>query len=807
MLTPIPQMTPTPSLIRVNPDNYTAQAAAYNVEHPPEKISSIMDPFYSDTFVETDDFIAWSKLFPYELMILEADPSGALAKKDSFVLPIPPQEMTIQTPFAINQTVTMGGVVEEHNSAPIRIIQMSGTTGVAPLRLKASDDPPKPPMMKLIMDSVFMADKAIGGLSPLPEETAMKTSLEVANGSGYNQFRKLQHFLEGYALSKKKKENRNLRLGLAIWKEGVVYLVTPMAFTVRRTVSSPLEYLYDLQFRAFARKPIETIGASDATEINPKNDLNYLQKALNLFRDARAMVNIVVKAIRNVRAAVQQVMEVVRQAILYIKDIIGAIIDLIELPARIAQDFKRLVVGAWNDLQAAVATLGPHHGNEVTRVRNMAQTGTVAPADPAPSILDDVFGNPDNYSDFFTACPLDSFRVDANIQQKIDVELARVRNLTPSDFSAFRTQTIETMLDLANVLGVGDATIDATYGISEPQTTRTLTTQELNLLGALNDIADGFALMAMRRPYDQLTSVDYMAGYAARSGIAFVNPVSKFAVPMPYDMTLDQLANRYLGDPDRWVEIAAINGLRDPFIDEVGFQQYLLADGSGIYIIMSDVSKLNVRQAVWIGSTMIPREKRHILAIDKLDGNYRLTLDGADDLDRFTLAADAYIHSFLPDTVNSMQSIFIPSDQEGVIADEITRVPGVDMFDPLLKAGGIDLKVNQSGDLIITEDGDCKMAYGMQGIEQRIRLTIATPRGALMHHPGFGFPIQPGVSIADMSAQTMAESVRTMFGDDPVFGNLSNIKVTVQGPTAYVSMGLTVFGEDRPIDVSIAVMR
>ena len=793
-----------------NPDNYASDSAFHNVLYPPDQVSGIMDPFYANksptAFSVKDTNLSWGKLFPYELMLIEEASDGSLQRLNGFVLPIPPQEMTIQTPFAINQTVTMGGVVEEHNSAPIRIIQMSGTTGVAPLRLKASDDPPKSPMMKVIMDTVFMADKA--SASPTDKTGPVKTNTNVADGSGYNQFRNLQRFLEGYALAKKKKENRGLRLGLAIYKEGVVYLVTPMAFTVRRTVSSPLEYLYDLQFRAFARKPLQAIGSSSRQEINPKNELNYLQKAFNLLRDARAVVAMVKKAIRNVRAAVAKVMEAVRQAILFIKDVVGLLIDLIELPMRIAQDFKRLIIGAWNDLGAAVNELkGVFGSTEVSRTRNIAQTDSAAPADPVASTLDDVFANPDDYSSFFEKCPLDSFQIDANIQQKIDAELASVRKLTPSDFSSFRSLTITTMMDLANTLGVGDTTVDSMYGINEPQTSRTLTTQELNLLGALNDIADGFALLAMRRPYDQLTTTDYIAGYAAASGIVFNVPVSKYAVPMPYDMTLDQLANRYLGDPDRWIEIATINGLRDPYIDEVGFQQNLLTDGSGVYIVLSDVSKLNVRQAVWVGSTAVPREKRHILNIEKLDGNYRVTLDGADDLAKFTLASDAYIHSFLPDTVNSMQTIFIPSDQEGVISDEITRVPGVDMFDPLLKAGGIDLMVDQSGDLIITKDGDCRMAYGMQGIEQRIRLTIATPRGALMHHPGFGFPIKPGTSIADTSAQQMAQSIRTMFGDDPVFDNLSNIKVKVQGPTAYVSMGLTVFGQDRPIDISVAVLR
>ena len=56
--------------------------------------------------------------------------------------------------------------------------------------------------------------------------------------------------------------------------------------------------------------------------------------------------------------------------------------------------------------------------------------------------------------------------------------------------------------------------------------------------------------------------IEAVAGLARASGIAFTVPTSKFAVPFPYGMTLEMLAAQYLGSRDRWMEIAALNGLR-----------------------------------------------------------------------------------------------------------------------------------------------------------------------------------------------------------------------------------------------------
>jgi hypothetical protein len=86
-------------------------------------------------FVGDDiDGTRWNKVYPYQLIIVEKTASGYANTGKVFTLPIPPTDMQISTPFAITTSVTLGGIVEEHNGAPLRQIQFSGTTGVVPLK-------------------------------------------------------------------------------------------------------------------------------------------------------------------------------------------------------------------------------------------------------------------------------------------------------------------------------------------------------------------------------------------------------------------------------------------------------------------------------------------------------------------------------------------------------------------------------------------------------------------------------------------------------------------------------------------------
>src|SRR6266545_6447538 len=69
------------------------------------------------------DYARWNKLYPYALILAEAS-KGLSGNEDDFtigykevsrfVLPIPPDQLQITAPFAIQTTKTLGSVVEEH---------------------------------------------------------------------------------------------------------------------------------------------------------------------------------------------------------------------------------------------------------------------------------------------------------------------------------------------------------------------------------------------------------------------------------------------------------------------------------------------------------------------------------------------------------------------------------------------------------------------------------------------------------------------------------------------------------------------
>src|SRR5271166_1809368 len=88
------------------------------------------DPFINFVGLNTSDF---RQPYSYELCIFDG-----VNVIDSIVLPIAPQHIQMTTPPAINTTVTMKGIIEEHNGAPLRNITISGTMGVAPIDLMQS---------------------------------------------------------------------------------------------------------------------------------------------------------------------------------------------------------------------------------------------------------------------------------------------------------------------------------------------------------------------------------------------------------------------------------------------------------------------------------------------------------------------------------------------------------------------------------------------------------------------------------------------------------------------------------------------
>jgi hypothetical protein len=849
------------------PTAITSMARLASNENSVPRIDSAIDLAWEpkDIAVNNIDPTRWNKIYPYQLMVVKyvngkytSDLNG---EHWTFTLPFAPESMTITTPFASEVKATLEGIVEEHGGAPFRVINISGTTGVLPMRPAASTGRPNflnPNLLTLaggtVLSGVAVTETATR-LTPRPnlitaEEMGGDTPGSVLRSSGYYQLRLLQRFLERYSRIKMTAEGRDMRLVFATWKDEAVYLITPQTFDVSRSASSSLRYNYRFQARAWRRINLDVA----AREIHPieintggLQGLNAVGAILETARDTIAKQQVSIAAARG--DFQNALFGPVREIVLMAKSLSGAVVTLIDLTSNIIKDSQGSIVAnigslrdsaqsvdqaakgfvgnyiqASADLVAATdaAIFQPSSATNKLGLKEAANTQQALTSGEkttlestrndarSPLAIQKIFDNPLSAYSVFGAIEARRVNFTPDVGRKVADEIRRVQSFTRSDLLERQASIREFMEDFADSIGQGSTTFDSTLSrISRPQV-REATEADFEALWAMNSAVMAIDKLLLQRESRSSTNraVEYVAGLARGSGIAFQNPVSKFAVPFPYGGSLERLALQYLGGANRWHEIAALNGLRAPYVDETGFELPLLVNGNGNTLAVSDVSNLHVGQSVKIGSRLVPRTTRRITSIEKVTTSFHYVIvDGDADMSLYTTTAGATLHAYLPDTVNSNQQLFIPSPKS-VNPDLINRdVPGVPSFQTLLDAGGVDLALSSNNDIIVTEEGDTPWAVGLSNILQRLRILVSTPRGSLLQHPDVGIQIPVGSSTADLDAQGLLAATRDVLAQDSDFSRVDFAAVQKYGPIARQIIHVGVNGVEQLLPVSFDVVR
>lgn len=807
------------------------------------------EAFWSTTYRDSDiDELRWDQSFPFQLMILE-EVGGRYVElpggNSRFTLPIPPQSMTKSMPFAIGLTVTQGGVVEEHNGIPVRTISLQGTTGVLPGR-GAGTSLAKPNFLESVFAGTIRSAQGVANAAlKLDPNNGFRVNYiknddvlgELKGTTGYLQFLLLSQFLEAYAHVKKTKAGRKYRLAFAHWKTGEVYLVTPINLDVTQNVSSPLEYTFNFSMKAWKRIDLGW-GAAPLEPTTPSvRDPGAMQQVLSKLTAARAVIE---RSKDVISSAGQDVfslcIEPLRQTGLFIKDALGVALVAADLPNNIIQSMKGAIIevtslgdltsalqGVPEELVRSLAELGSissknevaagFHGAVPAESGGMPESKPQPPGPAgtgAPHPMNKILENPGDNYDFFSKLSPGRLNLRPATVAAMVKERERVREFQRIDFEQMRDGLASLQADFCDAVGLGNATYNRVMGRATPTSTRAPTDADYEVMYTLNAaIAEMNKLAVSGKVGDQnrIDVIDYIAGLAGRSGINFTIPASKFQVPFPYKNTLEQLATRYLGDPDRWMEIATLNRLRPPYVDEEGFDLSLLVNGNGNQVLVSTAENLFVGQPVWLKSNNQNKDKRRITAIDPVStGVVRVVVDGNPDLAKFTVSAQSTLHAFLPDTVNSMMLISIPSSSPAVEEDfQGKSIPGIDQFKNLLQAGGITLALDGTGDAAITPDGSWRYAVGMDALVQRVRIWASTVQGTLKRHPAFGIPIEVGASTADVSAKDLLDSLQTLSQFDRAFAGVENASVVKNGPTAQMHATFKIAGTSQLLPITIDV--
>lgn len=413
-------------------------------------------------------------------------------------------------------------------------------------------------------------------------------------------------------------------------------------------------------------------------------------------------------------------------------------------------------------------------------------------------------------------------------QQIVKSEIARINIFSKNNFLQAKRNIVGYRDRLTDTYGLGDSDYDKAYGKSAIPTQVAATIADVNLLVTLQAsiksidfiLANLFAVDMSLDPFALARS------NANNPGVNIGQYKSGRLVKLNYGESLESLANRYLGDPNKWVDIAIANGLKPPYIDEVGQRIPLLSNGSENQINLSEtdvngnlnIDKIYINQPVFLqSSTQVVVNQRTIINIRQVpvSGEIIIELDGDRNMDLYKTADSAHIRVFTPNTINSSFYTLIPS-QQPLPDDRNDDVPwflAKSAEDE--KRAKIDLAVNEDGDLTFTANGDISLSYGLDNAIQAIKLKIITELGSLRYHPTFGLinVIGNKNSNIDEVRDLLTQSILSQVQADSRFDRVEDLAVdylvnsqTNQGVGAMaISMSVRLAGGTQVIPISFTV--
>jgi hypothetical protein len=400
-----------------------------------------------------------------------------------------------------------------------------------------------------------------------------------------------------------------------------------------------------------------------------------------------------------------------------------------------------------------------------------------------------------------------------------------VSQYTRNDFVALQTNIMTYRDSQADILGLTDPTYNATYNRNPVAAQTAAQVQDVEYLETLQTAIQTVDFI-LANLFAVDTAVDPFALARANANNPNVD-IGQYSsgnlVRFQYGDDLESLAYRYLGDPDKWIDIAIANGLQPPYVDEVGQNVPLQANGNGNQINIAatgitgndNTELFYINQVIYLQSTTLPFPNQRTitnLEVVPATGDLILTLNGSSNLSQYTTATNATVLVYAPDTINSHAFILIPS-QDPLPNQRQETLPWFLASSPEDEiAMGIDLLLSPTDDLVFTPNHDLSLSYSLQNATQAMKLKIVTELGELRYHSDFGLVNIIGSKNNNISAvqTTITSALLSQVAQDARFDRVESLYVDYlaganSASMVVIEMQVRLAGSNQVIPISFSV--
>ena len=400
-------------------------------------------------------------------------------------------------------------------------------------------------------------------------------------------------------------------------------------------------------------------------------------------------------------------------------------------------------------------------------------------------------------------------------------KLARIRRFIKTDFIKIRDSLADGRDELADVVGLSDVDYNTVFERNSIPQLRSV---------RIKDITDMYNFQ------QAIVSIDYILSNTASLTSTTIDPFalaranadnpdieiptgrSGQLVRMYFGDSMQSIASRYLGNPERWIEIAIANGLKPPYIDEMGEAIPITSNGSDSQLNvtrldtngMPNIDKLYVNQVVFLQSNTVKfPDQRSILSLKEIpiSGEIVIELSGEPNLNIYQTVDNAYIRVFKPNTINSNFLVTLPTPN--AIQTQSTKETPFFLASKSEdeKRAGVDLLLDANSDLVFTASGDFQLSYGLANAIQAMQLKMMAERGQSTRHPTFGLPPIIGLKASKPSSirEAIIVGINNLVEADSRFSRIETIDVSVGQGSAIISLVVRMAGSGSLIPISFTV--